>query len=65
MCINVDKLKQMYFDNTIIFCPMSQDVENSGVGLHGNNYSFMPIIVTMAQKRGPDEEKSDCECLAF
>jgi len=39
--------------------------ENSGVGLHGNNYSFMPIILTMAQKRGPDEEKSDFECLAF
>jgi len=35
---------------------MSQDVENSGVGLHGNNYSFMPIILTMAEKRGPDEE---------
>ena len=35
---------------------MSQDVENSGVGLHGNNYSFMPISVTMAQKMGPDEE---------
>ena len=30
--------------------------ENSGVGLHGNNYSFMPISVTMAQKMGPDEE---------
>jgi hypothetical protein len=39
--------------------------ENSGVGLHGNNYSCMPVIVTMAQKSGPDVEKSDFECLAF
>ena len=30
--------------------------ENSGVVLHGNNYSFLPISVTMAQKMGPDEE---------
>ena len=39
--------------------------ENSGVGLHCNNYSCMPIIVTMAQKWGPDDEKSEIECLAF
>jgi hypothetical protein len=39
--------------------------ENSGVGLHGNNYACMPVIVTMAPKSGPDVEKSDFECLAF